>query len=364
VVERQDPSSPATTLIDRIGSELSAFLTERASLLTDISADLAILAEAAGNAVLSGGKRLRPTFAYWGWRCVQPADAPGEVELIRAAASLELLHACALVHDDVMDSSETRRGKPAAHVRFGRMHRAQGWPGSSQSFGEAGAILLGDLLLSWSEEMFTAAVGYLPADRAQAASRQFDLMRTEVVAGQFLDMLAQTRGAFDPDEALQVIEFKTSKYTVQRPLLLGAGAAGGSPEVAGVLSAYGLRIGEAFQLRDDLLGVFGDPSQTGKPAGDDLREGKRTLLVALAFRGADRTERALLESGIGNPALTEAAVAELRDVLHRTGACEQIEARIAQRAAEAADSLAGAPLCPAAAQALSELAEAAAHRTF
>jgi geranylgeranyl diphosphate synthase type I len=264
----------------------------------------------------------------------------------------------------VMDSSETRRGQPAAHVRFARIHRQQRWPGSSQSFGEAGAILLGDLLLSWSEEMFTAAIGYLAADRAEAAIRQFDLMRTEVVAGQFLDMLAQTRGGFDADEALRVIEFKTSKYTVQRPLLLGACAAGGSPELAATLSAYGLRIGEAFQLRDDLLGVFGDPSQTGKPAGDDLREGKRTLLVALAFRAADRTERALLESGIGNPALTAAAVAELREVLRRTGACEQVEARIVQRAAEAASCLAGGPLQPAAAQALLELAEAAAHRTF
>jgi geranylgeranyl diphosphate synthase type I len=160
------------------------------------------------------------------------------------------------------------------------------------------------------------------------------------------------------------VEFKTSKYTVQRPLLLGAGAAGGSPELLEALSAYGLLIGEAFQLRDDLLGVFGDPSQTGKPAGDDLREGKRTLLVALAFQAANPAQRALLQAGIGDPALTADGVARLREVLRQTGAHEQVEQRIVERAAEAAGWLAGGSLQPAAAQALLELAQAAAHRTF
>ncbi len=358
-----DPGSLTAALADRIAAELSAFLTERTRLLGGISPDLGLLAQAAQAAVLTGGKRLRPTFAYWGWRCVQPAGAAGETELIRAAAGLELLHACALVHDDVMDSSDTRRGQPAAHVRFGRFHREQGWSGSGPSFGAAAAILLGDLLLSWSEELFTAAIGCLPRDRARAATAEFDLMRTEVVAGQFLDMLAQSRGAFDPAEALRVVEFKTSKYTVQRPLLIGAGAAGGSPELVGVLSAYGLLIGEAFQLRDDLLGVFGDPSQTGKPAGDDLREGKRTLLVALAYQSANPAQRALLQAGIGDPELTADGVARLRDVLQQTGAQEQVEQRISERASEAADCLAGSSLQPAAAQALLQLALAASHRT-
>ncbi|MEO6502241.1 MAG: polyprenyl synthetase family protein [Jatrophihabitantaceae bacterium] len=362
VAEPPDPS-PTATLTDRVSTELSAFLTERTGLLAEISADLGVLAEAARAAVLTGGKRLRPTFAYWGWRCVQPAAAAGEAELVRAAASLELLHACALVHDDVMDSSDTRRGQPAAHVRFGEFHRQRDWPGSPQSFGAAGAILLGDLLLSWSEELFTAAIGCLPRDRARTAIEQFDLMRTEVVAGQFLDMLAQARGAFDPAEALRVVEFKTSKYTVQRPLLLGAGAAGGSAELVGLLSAYGLLIGEAFQLRDDLLGVFGNPSQTGKPAGDDLREGKRTLLVALAFQSANPSQRALLRDGIGDPALTPDGVERLREVLRQTGAPQQVERRISERAAEAAQCLAGGSLQPAAAQALQQLAQAAAHRT-
>ncbi|HEX8096177.1 polyprenyl synthetase family protein [Jatrophihabitans sp.] len=364
MAERVDLPSPAATLPDRIADELTAFLTQRAGLLAGISPDLGLLAQAARTAVLTGGKRLRPTFAYWGWRSVQPEAAAGEAQLIRAAAGLELLHACALVHDDVMDSSDIRRGQPAAHVRFDRFHREQGWPGSGQAFGAATAILLGDLLLSWSEELFTSAIGCLPPERARATIAEFDVMRTELVAGQFLDMLAQARGAFDPDEALRVVEFKTSKYTVQRPLLLGAIAAGGSPEVLEILSAYGLRIGEAFQLRDDLLGVFGDPTETGKPAGDDLREGKRTLLVALAHQAGNPSQRALLQAGIGDPALTADGVARLHEVLQETGAHERVELRIVERATEAARCLSTGLLQPAAAQALLELAQAAAHRTF
>ncbi|HEX8767385.1 MAG TPA: polyprenyl synthetase family protein [Jatrophihabitans sp.] len=360
-----NPDSLRITVTDRIAAELTAFLDERAAMLTGMSADLDVLAEAVRAAVLPGGKLLRPTFAYLGWRCVQPAGADGEAELVRAAASLELLHDSALVHDDVMDHSDTRRGADAAHVQFGRFYAGQGWPGSGQqSFGVAAAILLGDLLLAWSEELFTAGISGLPRDRAAAATRQFDLMRTEVIGGQFLDMLAQARGGFDPDEALRVVEFKTSKYTAQRPLLLGAAAAGGSPELISALSDYGLLYGEAFQLGDDLLGVFGDPSQTRKPAGDDLREGKRTLLVALAFQAANPAQRAVLQAGIGDPALTLDGVARLREVLRQTGAAQQLERRIVERATEAARCLARGSLQPDAAQALLELAQAGAHRTF
>jgi len=363
VAERGDLASPGAALTDRIDAELSAFLSERISMLGDISADLAVLAEAAHDVVLTGGKRLRPTFAYWGWRSVQPAAAAGEADLIRAAAGLELLHASALVHDDVMDNAQTRRDQPTAHLRFSDFHRRQGWPGSALSFGTAGAILLGDLLLSWSEELFTAAIGCLPEDRARAATAEFDRMRTEVAAGQFLDMLIQARGGFDPDEALRVVEFKTSKYTAQRPLLVGAGAAGGSPEQIRTLATFGVLCGEAFQLRDDLLGVFGDSSLTGKSTDDDLREGKRTLLVALAYQAANPAQRALLQAGIGDPALTADGVAQLREVLRQTGAHERVEQRILQQTTEAARCLTTGLLQPDAAQALLELAQAAAHRT-
>jgi geranylgeranyl diphosphate synthase type I len=361
----EDPSNVRASSTEWVAGFLGDFLDSHVELLVSMHPDLAILAEAVRASVLDGGKRLRPTFAYWGWRCVQPEGAAGERELMIAAAALELLQACALVHDDVLDSSDTRRGNPAAHVRFSQLHRTNDWPGSAESFGTAGAILLGDLLLSWAEEMFNGAIVRLPVDQALAAGRQFDLMRTEVVAGQFLDVLAQTRGEFDPAEALRVIRLKTSKYTVQRPLLLGASAAEADADVLEQLSSYGHALGEAFQLRDDLLGVFGDPAETGKPAGDDLREGKRTLLVALAMQAGDQAQCAALRAGVGNPDLNEAEVAELRVVLRETGAREQVERRIADRSAEATDSLpSDAGLRPDARQALLELAHTAAHRSF
>lgn len=364
VAVRDDPSDAAVPLAEWVTDELGQFLDEHLSLLISFHPDLALLAGAAQAAVLDGGKRLRPTFAYWGWRCVQPANADNEPELIRAAASLELLQACALVHDDVMDASDTRRGQPASHIRFQQLHEAHHWPGSSRSFGRSGAILLGDLLLSWAEEMFTQAIAPLAAQRAAAAIGQFDLMRTEVVAGQFLDVLAQTRGKFDPEEALRVIRFKTSKYTVQRPLLLGAAAGGATQAVQDQLTGYGHALGEAYQLRDDLLGVFGDPSETGKPAGDDLREGKRTLLVALAAGAADREQRQLLEAGIGNPELSQDEVRQLREVLRATGARDQVERRIAERVTGALEYLDDDQLRPDARDALLELADTAAHRNF
>jgi len=356
-----EPIGTEPALASRIDTELGSFLDDRLRSLLDLHVDLTPLAELARAAVLDGGKRLRPTFSYWGWRSVQPAGAQGEDGLIRAAASLELLHACALVHDDLIDASDTRRGRPAAHVRFAD-YRAADWAGSTSSFGLAGAVLLGDLLLTWSEELFQAGIGLLPPERAGAAREQFDLMRTEVVAGQFLDVLAQTRGAFDRDEALRVIELKTSRYTVQRPLLLGAAAAGADRQLLDRLAGYGHALGEAFQLRDDLLGVFGDPRITGKPAGDDLREGKRTLLLALATEAADPGQLAELQNGIGRPRLTEAEVTRLRATLHATGAPQLVEQRIAAGAEQARDCLAGADLRPEARQVLLELVDIATQR--
>ncbi len=359
VTARHDLVVP--TLPQLVTAELTGFIDRQTRFLLEMSPDLSQLADAAQAAVLEGGKRLRPTFAYWGWRTAQPAGADGETALIRAAASLELLQACALVHDDLMDGSDTRRGRPATHIRLAAEHTAAGWPGSSQTFGAAGAILLGDLLLSWAGEMFSAPIATLPPSRAAGAERQFDLMRTEVVAGQFLDVLAQTRGRFDPDEALRVIRYKTSKYTIVRPLLLGAAAAGAPAAAEHDLAGYGHALGEAFQLRDDLLGVFGDPSETGKPAGDDLREGKRTLLVALAMAEATEPERRIIQAGMGNPDLTDADVDQLRELL--TPATHAVEHRISARAAEAVGHLSEA-VGPDARQALIELADAAAHRSF
>jgi geranylgeranyl diphosphate synthase type I len=240
------------------------------------------------------------------------------------------------------------------------MHREHGWTGDPDVFGTAAAILLGDLLLSWADAMFVAAaVGNGAAPRARHV---YDEMRQLVMAGQYLDVLVQARGAFSADEALRVIEFKTSKYTVEGPLHLGAAIAGAPPEVFAALTRYGLALGEAFQLRDDVLGVFGDPSVTGKPAGDDLLEGKHTLLTALAMSSADAEQAVRLRRDLGDRQLGDARVAALRDVIVSTGALAGVEQRITDRAAEARRALQSPAISAEARTALDTLAVAATDR--
>jgi geranylgeranyl diphosphate synthase, type I len=349
-VERADDA-----VISRVETALATFLDERAASLRGVGPELTTISDAARRIVLDGGKRLRPRFAYWGWRSVLPADADDST-LAAAAASLELLHACALVHDDLMDASATRRGHPAAHTAFAVMHRQQGWTGDPQVFGNAAAIVLGDLLLSWGDALFARAG--VPS----AARDVYDEMRQLVMAGQYLDVLVQARGEFSPDDALRVAEFKTSKYTVEGPLHLGAAAAGASAEVFAALTAYALPIGEAFQLRDDVLGVWGDPAETGKPAGDDLREGKQTLLVALAMQRSTPEQGELLRRNLGVRTLDAHDVHVLREVIVETGALDEVEQLIAARTAEARAGLRSAAIPADARAALDLLAVAATQR--
>ncbi|WP_199033764.1 polyprenyl synthetase family protein [Glycomyces salinus] len=333
-------------LKDRIESALSAFLERRAAVIGGIDGRLEVYAEAARSFVLGGGKRIRPTFAYWGARGAGLGDSP---ELVACVSSLELLQASALMHDDLIDGSDTRRGAPSIHRRFAALHADEGWSGRADEFGRAAAILLGDMCLAWSDELLCSA-GMAPEAVARARS-DFDLMRTEVSAGQYLDVLSEVRRDVSEDTALKVARYKSAKYTIERPLLLGASLAGAGPRIREHYSAIGLPLGEAFQLRDDVLGVFGDPAQTGKPAGDDLREGKHTFLVARASAAADPAQSAALEAGLGDPELGEEGVARLRAILMDTGALADTEQRIqalADRAEEALeasrDSVDGAAL--------------------
>jgi len=337
-----------------VDAVLATFLDGRAQSLRELGPDLDPVTAAARSFVLDGGKRLRPRFAYWGWRAAHTDD--DDTTLITAAASLEMLHACALVHDDVMDASNTRRGRPSTHAAFAARHRKAGWSGDPDDFGAAAAILLGDLLMVWSDALFASA-GAGPEARAV-----YDGMREHVMAGQYLDVLVQARGEFSADEALRVIEFKTSKYTVEGPLHLGAAVAGAPADTVAALRRYGLALGEAFQLRDDVLGVFGDPSVTGKPAGDDLREGKHTLLTALAMEAATAEQAALLRRDLGDRDLGADDIVALRDVVVATGALDRVEQRIADGAARAEAALQTDAVAPAARDALLALIGSATRR--
>ncbi|MGH6655078.1 MAG: polyprenyl synthetase family protein [Actinocrinis sp.] len=350
----------------RVSAQLVAFLDRQAAMLAGVSADLDPVVDALRE-FLDGGKRMRPAFCYWGWRAAGGAEE-NEPAAVRAAASLELLQASALIHDDYIDGSDTRRGAPAIHRRFERLHRAGGWEGEPERFGAAAAVLLGDITLTWCDELFTRCG--LDAERIHRARPVFDLMRSEVMAGQYLDVLAQARGlsVSTPQETLErastVLRYKSAKYTIERPLQLGAALATGVAHgpLSAALSRYGLPLGEAFQLRDDILGVFGDPATTGKPAGDDLREGKQTVLVALAAREAGESEGKALRDGLGDPALDEAGVAGLRAIIAGTGALAEVEARIGDLTRTALAALDEAPITAESREVLAQLAVAATAR--
>ncbi|GAA3851097.1 polyprenyl synthetase family protein [Saccharothrix violaceirubra] len=342
-----------------VDAALAGYLADRRSLGERMEANFTGAVDALADFVLGGGKRIRPTFAWWGWRAAggDPECAQAEA-VLTAVSSLELIQACALVHDDLMDASETRRGRPTVHVEFARRHREQGWLGEPARFGLAAAVLIGDVALAWADDMLFAAG--LPTDALQRLSLPWRDMRTEMLAGQYLDVLTQVRGDASADAALRIDRLKTAAYTVERPLHMGAAIGGGSPELIDGLRAFGTDIGVAFQLRDDLLGVFGDPTVTGKPAGDDLREGKRTLLVALGIeRGAD-----VLEHALGRPDLDVATVDEVRARLVEVGAVAAVEERITELTESALRALDRAPVAEPAGDRLAELAVSATRRTY
>ncbi|MCP2256738.1 geranylgeranyl diphosphate synthase, type I [Streptoalloteichus tenebrarius] len=347
--------------------ELTSFLQRRRAEAELIDTSFADAVDALSGFVLGGGKRIRPTFAWWGWRGAGgDPDGPETPSVLRALSALELIQACALVHDDLMDDSAMRRGAPTIHVAFGERHRAEALRGEPERFGLAAAVLLGDLALAWADDMLFGAG--LPPEALRRAAEPWRLMRTEVLAGQYLDVLTQARGDESVEAALRVPRMKTAAYTVERPLHLGAAIAGADEGLVEAFRRFGADIGIAFQLRDDLLGVFGDPEVTGKPAGDDLREGKRTLLVALGLEHAETSGRhdaaGVLRAAVGDPELTEERVEVVRELLVDLGAVAAVERRIDELREAALAALAAAPVAEPAATRLAELAVAATRRAW
>ena len=361
-----NPSDPLSAPFrTAVGAHLNSFLDGRATDLAELGPQTAVLTDLA-RTFTDGGKRLRPAFCCWGYlTATGGTEVPDEI--VRAAASLDLLHVAALVHDDVMDGSDTRRGVPAAHRQFAAQHRAEQCRGSAEAFGQAGAILLGDLLLLWSERMLAECGA--PTDRLQAALPLAARVREEVNAGQFLDVTAQTRPPLeartDPESVLsqirRVVEFKTARYTVIRPLQIGAALGGGSPELLDALARIGSPLGRGFQFRDDILGVFGHESITGKPAGDDLREGKLTILIANAMVRATKSRAEALDGLLGRP-LTSDEVWQAQKLIVEAGALAATEDEIAACAAAAHAEIAAARLPTPARDGLAALVEIATQR--
>lgn len=360
----QATAPSAAELAGSVTEQLRQYLAERRAGAAYIGADYDELIAVLEDFVLRGGKRVRPAFAYWGYRAVA-ADPDGPVgdEILRLFAALELLHGCALVHDDVIDDSATRRGMPTAHVHFAHLHRKHGWRGSPEKFGHSAAILLGDLSLVWADDI-VAAVD-LPGDGRHRVQRVWSDIRTEVLGGQYLDIVAESSGAQSIESAMNVNTYKTASYTVSRPLQLGAAAAADRPDVQTLFHDVGTDLGVAFQLRDDVLGVFGDPAVTGKPSGDDLRSGKRTVLLAEAVDLADKSDPAaaeLLRTAVGTE-LSDDQVRELCEAIVSVGALAAVEEHIGTLTHRALSLLEEAPINNPAKTGLAELARLAANRS-
>lgn len=329
---------PLEQLRAQVQAVLDAFHDEHAAQLAPLGPEMSSLIDPV-QALLRGGKRLRAAFCYWGYRA---AGGEHSTAIVRVATAMEVFQAAALLHDDVMDRSDTRRGAPTAHRVLAATHRAHGWEGDADRFGEAGAILAGDLCLNWTDELYSTSG--LPEAELARGRAVFDLMRTQLMGGQYLDVLESVRPWESTstqdriERARLVIRYKSAKYTVEQPLLIGATAFGVDDDTAAALSRYGLDLGEAFQLRDDLLGVYGDPEATGKPAGDDLREGKQTVLVAHALDSISPADAARFNELFGRLDLDDDGVAWLRSLITDSGAVERTEQMIDElsRSADAA----------------------------
>lgn len=352
---------PATPWLAPVRDSVQAALTD--FLVTHCRESLygahVDIAEHVLHGMLAEGKYVRSTYLYLGWLCA----APAEPSVVRAAASLELLHAFALVQDDVMDESPMRRGRPSAHRAFEQWHRERGLPGSSARFGESAAVLLGDLCLVWAEQMLRQS-GLDAAALARAWPR-YDAMRTELAIGQFADLVNDSAGFPTFDEVLDVARRKSGNYTVRRPLEIGAALAGCTDEVLQVLGRYGAAIGEAFQLRDDLLGVFGRPATTGKPTGTDLVARKATTVVVAGYELASGAQRRQFKEFMTAERLSSGDLTRWQALISEVGTVQRIEDMIHRRhgaAVSALDSLTRAQLNPAARSALTAMAAACTER--
>lgn len=342
-----DSSSPELSRVAAAESEafrydvdavLQSWFQDQRTVADGISEAAGPMVEAIAG-LSTGGKRTRAQLLYWSWRAAG-GDADSRIPRL-AGAGIELFQTAALIHDDIIDRSATRRGMRSIHVLFADRHRDSGWSQDSAHFGTSAAVLAGDLALTWSEQIFGEAVAL--AGHPAGAAADFTRMRTEVMLGQYLDIHAEVAAqTLPPDKAIErafeVLRYKSAKYSAEHPAALGALLAAAPSSFVEACRGFALPLGEAFQIRDDVLGVFGDPVTTGKPAGDDLREGKRTVLIAQHLRDAEPQDAQLVARALGDQSLDDAQIEDLREALRRSGALqrtEQIVDELSQRTEQA-----------------------------
>lgn len=362
--------SPLSAVPTTVDAQLKEYLSRSQEEFSHIGSLVGGAITVLRDFIVNGGKRVRPTFAWAGIRAAleggggsSPAAGIDQAAILNALSAFEFIQACALIHDDIIDRSDTRRGFPTAHRTFESRHRERGWLGSSEHYGVSQAILIGDLAFAWADDLYNGSG--LSAAALQRARPAWRAMRTEVIAGQILDIALEANGSEDVADSFAVIKYKTASYTVARPLHIGAALAGANEQTQTMLRNVGQDIGEAFQLRDDQLGVFGDPEVTGKPSGDDLRTGKRTTLINEALQRGDESQVAALREGLGKgEESAEAEIERLRDIIYDTGAQAEVEKLIEARTQRAIESLRAGGLGADITAELTQLAEKLTHRRF
>jgi geranylgeranyl diphosphate synthase, type I len=336
------------TIADRVEARLDELLSAERERWTTFDPDLARPIDEIRRLVLSGGKRLRPAFCHWGY--VGAGGGTDDQICVDAGAAFELMHAFALFHDDVMDDAATRRGQPTTHAVAAEEHAANRWAGESRRFGEGVAILVGDLAFVYADRLLEGA--------SPEAMAIWNELRVELNIGQYLDIVGSVQGVRDVVKAERICRYKSGKYTIERPLHLGAvlAAPERQRELLPALSAYGLPLGDAFQMRDDVMGAFGDADLTGKPVGGDLREGKPTPLLARAVRSANAEQRRVLDL-VGQPGMADDTVARIQQTIVDTGALDELEKHISDLTVEAVEAINAAPIAEVAKTELTALAD-------
>lgn len=296
---------------------LDAYFDEKIKEAVDIHPEAAVLVEELHRFAHNGGKRVRPALSYAAY---MSAGGRSLDAILYASASLELLHAFALIHDDIMDGANLRRGQPSAHKVFEQFHQKRDFLGSSEKFGSAAAILAGDLALAYADNIINSAP--FPAERIRRAKFYYDEMKKQVILGQYLDITASAKKTISEKELLKILEYKTAKYTIERPLHIGAALAGAEEELLGVFSSYAVPLGQAFQIQDDIVGTFGEEEKIGKPTDSDIKEGKKTLLVIKAYERASSSDKKILDGVIGNQKATREDIETAREIIRTTGSLE------------------------------------------
>jgi geranylgeranyl diphosphate synthase type I len=296
---------------------LDAYFDAKIDEASKIHPEAVVLSEGVRRFIRNGGKRVRPAFAYSAY----VASGGRSLEaILYASAALEVLHAWALIHDDIIDNANLRRGKPSVHKVFEDFHRKRALSGSAGKFGTDAAILVGDLALTFADELLNTAP--FPAERIRRAKEYYDLMKKQVILGEYLDVVAPLKKQITERDLLTILEYKTAKYTVERPMHIGAVLAGAEEDTLRVFSSYAIPLGQAFQIQDDIMGTFSNEAKIGKPVDSDIKEGKRTLLVLKAYEFSKGAEKRLLDTVLGNQSAGEAEIEAARQIMRESGALE------------------------------------------